>query len=337
MTSVSDGEEPLPARSERDGPASSPLCAPARARTEGRARGLVRLLVALRRVTLLPVAVVVGTVGLGLVPPGTPVAAATGTPEVQRVLTPARLPAAGIAGWPQGLGYWVATAAGGVFAVGGAQFYGSLAGKPVHAQLVGIAATPTGRGYWLVTADGGVYTFGTAHFYGSLTGQRLLDPVVGMAPTPDGEGYWLVAADGGVFSFGNARYWGSVPGNGVRITDAIGLVPTDTGKGYYVETPSKRYPFGTVYRDVPDAAEGAPAFSVVSAAAVFRGLCEVNPDGTVVVYHTRSVYHTPGTWSEQRVLPRPVAISSTAVSQNLFVLDAVGQVKVIAGPGPPPT
>ncbi len=242
----------------------------------------------------------------------------------------------GIAGWPDGMGYWVATATGVVEAGGGAQLYGSLVGRPLNAPVVGIAAAPTGRGYWLVEANGGVYGFGTARFYGSMAGHRLGAPVVGMASTPDGSGYWLVASDGGVFTFGDAHFFGSVPGNKVRITDAIGISPTHTGSGYYVETPSVRYAFGNVYPDVPSGSKHPPASPIVGAASVFRGLCEVDADSTVVVYRTTAVYHTTGMWSERLALPRPVAVGSTAVSRNLFVLDALGQVKVIPGPGPVP-
>jgi hypothetical protein len=282
---------------------------------------------------------VVGGVGLLLGTAVVPRAAASVTTETRQVASVATQTissAVGIAGWPDGLGYWVAQATGGVVADGGARYYGSLAGRKLNAPVVGIAATPTGKGYWLVEANGGVYGFGTAHFYGSMAGHHLLRPFVGMAATPDGRGYWLVAADGGVFTFGDARFWGSVPGKKVRIADAIGLFPTHTGAGYYVETPSARYAFGTVYPDVPTGAKDPPVAPVVSAAVVFRGLCIVSAKGAVVVYRTVAVYHSTGTWSEQLAIPRPVAVASTAVSRNLFVLDALGQVKVVSGPGPVP-
>ncbi len=262
--------------------------------------------------------------------------AASGTRQARSAVSEARSPVVGIAGWPDGLGYWVATAAGGVVAGGGAQFYGSLAGRRLNAPVVGIAAAPTGRGYWLVEANGGVYAFGAAHFYGSMAGHHVPDPFVGMAATRDGKGYWLVAADGAVYTFGDAHFWGTLPKKGVRITDAIGVVPTDTGMGYYVATPSERYAFGTVYSVVPTGTKDPPASRVVDAAASFRGLCELEATGKVVVYRTAAVYHTTGSWSEQVVMPRPVAVASTAVGRNVFVLDALGQVKVIPGPGPVP-
>ncbi|MDA8356106.1 MAG: putative Ig domain-containing protein, partial [Actinomycetota bacterium] len=93
--------------------------------------------------------------------------------------------------------HWMVAAAGGVFAFGDAQFYGSMGGQHLNAPVVGMAATPTGGGYWLVASDGGVFAFGDAQFYGSMGGQHLNAPVVGMAATPTGGGYWLVASDGG--------------------------------------------------------------------------------------------------------------------------------------------
>jgi hypothetical protein len=59
---------------------------------------------------------------------------------------------------------------GGVFALCGAQFYGSMGGQPLNKPVVGIAATPDGGGYWLVASDGGIFSFGDAPFRVSGTG-----------------------------------------------------------------------------------------------------------------------------------------------------------------------
>ncbi len=75
-------------------------------------------------------------------------------------------PIVGIAATPDGAGYWVVAADGGVFTFGDARFFGSLGNVSLNAPIVGIAATPDGAGYWLVAADGGVFTFGDAR--GSL-------------------------------------------------------------------------------------------------------------------------------------------------------------------------
>jgi hypothetical protein len=116
----------------------------------------------------------------------------------------------GMAPTPDGGGYWMAQAGGGVYSFGDAHFYGSLPGLHIvpSSPIVSIAAAPDGGGYWLVGADGGVFTFGDAHFYGSLPAMHInpFSPIVGIGITHDGGGYWLLGADGGVFTFGDAPY-----------------------------------------------------------------------------------------------------------------------------------
>ena len=80
-------------------------------------------------------------------------------------------------------GYELVAADGGVFAYGGASFYGSAGGTHLNSPVVGMAATPDGGGYWLVAADGGVFAYGDASFHGSAGGTHLNSPVVGMAAT----------------------------------------------------------------------------------------------------------------------------------------------------------
>ena len=69
--------------------------------------------------------------------------------------------------------YWLVGSDGGVFAAGGAPFYGSMGGRPLNAPIVGIATTPVGDGYWLVASDGGIFAFGGAAFLGSMGGSPL--------------------------------------------------------------------------------------------------------------------------------------------------------------------
>ena len=83
---------------------------------------------------------------------------------------------------PGGPGYWTVAADGGIFAFGGAGFYGSMGGQPLAKPITGMAPTADGRGYWLVAADGGLFAFGDAGFYGSMGGQPLAKPITGMAP-----------------------------------------------------------------------------------------------------------------------------------------------------------
>ncbi len=121
-------------------------------------------------------------------------------------------PVVGIAATPDGGGYWLVAADGGVFAFGDARFLGSMGGTHLNSPIVGIAATPDGGGYWLVAADGGVFAFGDARFLGSMGGTHLNSPIVGIVATSDGGGYVLAGEDGGLFDFGDAPFMGSALG-----------------------------------------------------------------------------------------------------------------------------
>ena len=142
-------------------------------------------------------------------------------------------PNVAIAATPTGDGYWVAASDGGVFSYGGAQFYGSMGGRPLNQPVVGMAAVPGGGGYWEVAADGGIFSFGDAQFYGSMGGRPLNQPVVGMAAVPGGGGYWLVAADGGIFSFGDAPFYGST-GSMSLAQPVQGMAAVPGGGGYWL-------------------------------------------------------------------------------------------------------
>jgi hypothetical protein len=52
-------------------------------------------------------------------------------------------PVVGMAATPDGQGYWLAAADGGVFSFGRAPFEGSMGGKPINAPVVGIATWPS--------------------------------------------------------------------------------------------------------------------------------------------------------------------------------------------------
>jgi hypothetical protein len=146
--------------------------------------------------------------------------------------SPLPTPVVGMAATPSGNGYWLANAAGGVSAHGGAQLYGSMAGTALNAPITHIVSTSDGGGYWLVAADGGTFSFGDASFYGSMGGQHLNAPVVDIAPTPDGRGYWLVASDGGIFSFGDASFYGSMGGQHLN-KPVVGISVDDATGGYW--------------------------------------------------------------------------------------------------------
>jgi len=141
-------------------------------------------------------------------------------------------PIVGAAAAPDGSGYWLVGADGGVFTFGQVGFFGSSGAVHLNAPIVGMAATPDGEGYWQVASDGGVFAFGDALFYGSTGGIHLNKPIVAMTSTPDGRGYWLVAADGGVFAFGDASFYGSAV-NLAPTSAIVGIASSPDGKGYW--------------------------------------------------------------------------------------------------------
>ena len=53
---------------------------------------------------------------------------------------PLNSPIVGMAVTPDGGGYWMVAADGGIFAFGDAKFFGSMGGKPLNAPIVGMAA-----------------------------------------------------------------------------------------------------------------------------------------------------------------------------------------------------
>ncbi len=130
-------------------------------------------------------------------------------------------------------GYRLVARDGGIFAFGGAGFFGSTGALRLNQPVVGMVTTPSNAGYWTVAADGGVFAFGDARFRGSTGSLRLAQPVVGMATTPSGNGYWLVARDGGVFAFGDARFLGST--GSLRLSQpVVGMASTPSGNGYWL-------------------------------------------------------------------------------------------------------
>lgn len=140
-------------------------------------------------------------------------------------------PVVGMASSAMG-GYWEVSSDGGVFAFGGATFYGSLAGHTLNKPIVGMTSTSTGKGYWLVATDGGIFSFGDAQFFGSTGSLTLNKPIVGVSPKTNDRGYWLVAADGGVFNF-NAPFYGSAGGT-VLNKPVVGMSHTPSGEGYWL-------------------------------------------------------------------------------------------------------
>jgi hypothetical protein len=67
-----------------------------------------------------------------------------------------------MAATPDGGGYWLLAADGGVFSYGDATFYGSEVGMYDTSPAVSIVSTVDGGGYWILQADGTVQPFGDA-------------------------------------------------------------------------------------------------------------------------------------------------------------------------------
>jgi hypothetical protein len=185
----------------------------------------------------------------------------------------ARDPVVGITPTPDGRGYWLAAADGGVFAFGDASFGGSMAGARLASPVSSIAAA-AGGGYWELGLDGGVFALGGAPYAGSLVTDFVPSPPEALIPTPSGRGYWLALADGGlategdapalgdpakvtrapvvggaaapggrglwlatsdggVYSLGTARFYGSMSAHPLG-TSIVGMAATPGGRGYWL-------------------------------------------------------------------------------------------------------
>jgi hypothetical protein len=88
-----------------------------------------------------------------------------------------------MAGAPGG-GYLLVASDGGVFAFGGAGYFGSMGGRSLARPVVDATPTSDGQGYWLVASDGGIFAFGDAPFEGSVAGEPLVAPMVAVAAPP---------------------------------------------------------------------------------------------------------------------------------------------------------
>jgi hypothetical protein len=119
---------------------------------------------------------------------------------------------------------------GGVFALGGANFYGSLGGQAIASPIAAIAAPPSENGYWLAARNGAISHYGAV---ASLPAIQLPPGarIVGMASTNDGQGAWLSDQFGDVYALGDAQYVGGL--GGVTISQPIvGIAAAAHGQGY---------------------------------------------------------------------------------------------------------
>ena len=129
--------------------------------------------------------------------------------------------------------YWLADAAGSVWAFGGAGNFARAPGSAgFSSPVVAVSATPSSNGYWLLSSSGTGLAVGGARSYGPGPA-GLGRAVVDMAPTPDGLGYWVVSATGSVDTFGDARYFGSLTSSSPDL-EIVRLVPTTDGAGYWL-------------------------------------------------------------------------------------------------------
>jgi hypothetical protein len=94
-------------------------------------------------------------------------------------------PIVAIAAHPDGRGYWLLGADGGVFAID-TGFFGSLAGREPPPEAVQMRVTGTGEGYYVAAGDGAVYVFGDADRRRELPGgdQGVVDLALRNPQTP---------------------------------------------------------------------------------------------------------------------------------------------------------
>jgi hypothetical protein len=168
---------------------------------------------------------------------------------------PLNQPIVGMAVTPDGGGYWLVAADGGIFSFGDAPFYGSTGSIHLNKPIVGMTANPAG-GYWFTASDGGVFAFG-APFYGSLGSVPQAHPIVAITSSGDGGGYWFTNSNGAVSAYGDATYWGSAPQ--VLNKPVVGMAEA-TGTGNFTGSsyPSGSYGYDISNYQCPGTANGLP-------------------------------------------------------------------------------
>ena len=238
-------------------------------------------------------------------------------------------PVVGMASTPDGKGYWLVAADGGVFTYGDAGFYGSEGASGVRTPFVGIARTPDGHGYWVAGVRGNVYPFGDAMQLGGFPA-AMNAPVVGIAATPKGMGYWLVAADGGVFSLGDASFYGSMGGKPLN-APVVGMASTPGGHGYWlVAADGGVFSFGSAgfYGSMGGKALNAPVVGMASTPGG-HGYWLVAADGGVFSFGSARFYGSTGAAPPSSRTP-VVAMASTPTGRGYWLTTTDKQL-------PPPT
>jgi len=90
-------------------------------------------------------------------------------------------PLVAMANTPDGKGYWLVAADGGVFTFGDAKFHGS-GGSKFFGVVIDMAPGANGRGYWLLNSVGQVFTLGQVPYYGDVF-RRNIGLATGIAAT----------------------------------------------------------------------------------------------------------------------------------------------------------
>jgi len=203
-------------------------------------------------------------------------------------------PVVGMASLPDGNGYWLANAQGGVTAHGNAVNFGSMSGRHLNSPITHIVGTPDGNGYWLVAGDGGTFNFGDAGFFGSMGNQHLNAPVVDISATADGQGYWLVASDGGIFAFGDANFHGSMGGTHLN-RPVVGIAADYATGGYWlVATDGGIFAFGAPFFGSTGNLHLNQPVNGMAATADFQSYRFVASDGGIFSFGSAPFYGSTG-------------------------------------------
>jgi len=126
---------------------------------------------------------------------------------------------------------------------------------------------------------------------------KIVTGVVVPKTSPNSEGFyptWILDVSGGVFTLHRAKFYGSVPGLGIDLPRAglraTDIVPTPTGKGYYVlDSGGGVYTFGDAkYEGAVPGLKDAPAYqrgrSYVGLSITPGGYTLVGDDGFEVAF-----------------------------------------------------
>jgi hypothetical protein len=243
---------------------------------------------------------------------------------------PLAAPIVAMASTPNGRGYWLVAADGGVLSYGNARFHGSTGGMALARPIVGMAPTFDGRGYWLVAGDGGVFSFGNARFHGSTGASPPASGVVGIAPTNTGAGYWIASARGEVFAFGDARFHGDLRGLPIN-APIIDIVTAPFGSGYYLlSADGGVFSFGsaTFHGSTGGMALARPVTAMVPFPFGY-GYWLVASDGGVFTFGRGSSFF--GSWAAAPPSAPVVAGAAAADGRGYWLATSAGQVRAFSG------